>query len=780
MGEVFRARDSHLGREVAIKILPERLADNTNALARFEQEVRAVAALSHPNVLAIHDVGREDGVVFAVMELLEGESLDRRLSREELPWRKALEIGAAIADGLASAHSRGIVHRDLKPPNIFLTGDGIVKILDFGLARQDAPNLTSETAVPTAMDMPRTEPGTVMGTVGYMSPEQVRGEPADARSDIFSLGCILYETLTGRRAFGQKTAAETLAAILRDHPAELPESGRTIPPGVKGVVKRCLEKNPEERFQSARDLAFALREILATSSTSSFSGLAAAAKPVRPSRAVWWAGAALVASLAAVLALDVGGLRRRVFHTGPRIQSLAVLPFANLSGDPQQEYFADGVTEQIMANLSRVGELRVISRTSAMTYRNTKKRLPEIARELNVDAVVAGSVARVGDRVKVSAELIQASTDRNLWAEAYERDLRDILALQREVARSIARRVEIELTPQQQAGLEGGRRIDPEAYDAYVKGKYYYNKGAGDGLKKSLGEFQRSLDLEPTYADAYAGLADSYALIGYQNDLAPRDSFPKAKAAASKALELDPNLAAPHASLGYIHLYYDWDFPASEIEFRRAISLDPNSVAAHHFYSIFLTAMLRPVEAQREIERAHQLDPLSVAVASNMGFEFYYDRNYERAINALRDAIGMNPKAIFPHFWLARVYQAQRRYPEAIAEFKIGGAPLLAGLGHLYGTVGRRKEALAVLDELNRLSTHGYVSPYDPALVRLGLGETDKALALLHQCVEERTNWLVWLLKDPRWDPMRPDPRFQEIIRTVGFPADAQARQPRV
>ncbi len=778
MGEVFRARDTRLGRDVAIKILPERLADNAHALARFEQEARAVAALSHPNILAIHDFGSEDGVVFAVTELLEGESLDRRLSREELPWKKVLEIGAAVADGLASAHARGIVHRDLKPANIFLTRDGIVKILDFGLARLD-PQISgpAETALPTVAALPETEPGTVLGTVGYMSPEQVRGEPADWRSDIFSLGCVLYEMLTGRRAFHEKTAAETMAAILRDHPAELPESGRTIPPGINGVVKRCLEKNPDERFQSARDLAFALREILTASAVSSLSG-AVAATPKPPRRVIWIAGALLAAALVAIL-LNVGGVRR-LLRTGPgRIQSLAVLPFANLSGDPQQEYFADGVTEQIMANLARIGELRVISRTSAMSYKGTKKRLPEIARELGVDAVVEGSVARVGDRVKVSAELIHASNDKNLWAEAYERDLRDILALQGEIARAIARKVEIELTPQQQARLEGGRRVDPEAYDAYVKGRYYYNKR---DLKTAVTNFQRALDLEPTNAAAYAGLADSYSQLAYTNEIDPRDAFPKAKAAAQKALELDATLAEPHASLGFIHMYFDWDFAAAESEFKRAIALDPNSVTAHHSYSIYLAGMLRSVEARSEIQKAHTFDPLSVLVSTDMGFELYYDRKYAEATKALRDAIEMNPKAPLPHFWLGRVYQAERKYPEAIAEYQAAGPGVarlpiaLAGLGHLYGLLGKRADALRVLEELRLMAEKSFVTAYAPALVHLGLGDNEQTLVWLERSLEERSNWLFWLLADPRWDPMRSDSRFQGILKKVGFPAEAQAR----
>jgi len=784
MGEVFRARDTRLGRDVAIKILPERLADNAHALARFEHEARAVAALSHPNILAIHDFGRADGIVYAVTELLEGESLDRRLAREDLPWKKALEIAAAVADGLASAHARGIVHRDLKPANIFLTRDGIVKILDFGLARADSLlSGDAGTQAPTAAAVPETEPGTVLGTVGYMSPEQVRGEQADPRSDIFSLGCILYEMLTGRRAFREKTTAETLAAILRDHPKELPESGRTIPPGVNGVVMRCLEKNPDERFHSARDLAFALREILSASAISPMPGSFAAVAPSPRRRKVWIGAALLAAAVAGALLWLVPGVPSRLLLGSNRIHSLAVLPLANLSGDPQQEYFADGMTDQLIAGLARVGDLRVTSRTSAMTYKGTKKRLPEIARELNVDAIVEGSVQRSEGKVKVNAELRTAS-EKHLWGDSYERDIRDILALQGEIAQAIARKVLLELTPEDRARLEGGRRIDPEAYDAYVKGRYYWNKRSEADLKSAIEQFRRALDLEPTYAAAYAGLADAYSQIAYQNSLAPRDGFPKAKAAAQKALELDARLAAPHASIGFVQMYFDWDFSAAESEFRRAIALDPNSVTAHHSYSVYLAGMLRPSEARREIEKAHALDPLSVLVSTDMGFELYYERNYEKAIQALRDAIEMNPKSPLPHFWLGRVYQAQQKYPEAIGEYQAAGPgvarwpPALAGLGHLYGLLGRRADALRVLDQMRDMAAKGFVTAYAPALVHLGLGEKEQALAWLNRSVEERANWLFWLLADPRWDPMRSDPGFQGIARKVGFPADALARQP--
>lgn len=775
MGEVYRARDHRLGREVAIKIIPDRLATNPKALERFEQEAKAVASLSHPNILAIHDVGTAEGTSFAVMELLRGESLDERLARESLFWRKAVEIAAAAADGLASAHACGIVHRDLKPANIFITTDGQVKILDFGLATlRPIPSSQSVTALRT-----QSEPEAVAGTIGYMSPEQVTGRPADPRSDIFSLGCVLYEMLSGQRAFDRPSAGETLAAILRDNPSDLSEFNTKIPLSIVSVVRRCLEKNPGERFQSAQDLGFALREIL------SGSALAPPTVAVPPAKRVYRRPLFLVPAAFVLLAAAWIAFDRLSGIGASGIDSLAVLPLVNVSGDPEQEYLADGITEQLISDLARLGNVRVTSRTSAMTYKGAKKTLPQIARELSVDAIVEGSVARSGDKVKITTELINAKTERHLWANTYERDLKDVVALQREIAREVARNIRIELGPEALSGLKERRSVEPQAFEAYVRGRYFLNKGGREGLNRALEHLNQALDLDPTFAEAYAGLADAYAQIGYLNYLAPTDAFPKAKAAAAKALELDPTLAEAHATLGYSHMYYDWDFPAAESGFRKAISMKPSLASAHRYYGVYLAAMLRPDEARRETAKARALDPLSVPVATDTGFVLYYERDYDKATKALKDAIAMNPKAAAPHFWLGRVYQAQEKYAESAEEYEAGGPeisswpPILAGLGHMYGVTGQRSQALRVLKEIERMSGQHYVSPYAAALVHLGLGDQEKTLELLKQSYDEKANWLVWLLKDPRWDPMRSDPRFQEIVRRVGFPPDAQTRAPK-
>ncbi|HTO88253.1 MAG TPA: protein kinase [Thermoanaerobaculia bacterium] len=775
MGEVFSARDTRLGRDVAIKILPEHLAENPRALERFEREARAVAALSHPNILAIHDFGREGSIAFAVMELLQGESLDQRLAREQLSWRKTLEIGAAIADGLASAHGRGIVHRDLKPANVFLTREGLVKVLDFGLARQDS--FASEgTAASTAAA--QTEPGTVLGTVGYMSPEQVRGEPADARSDIFSLGCVLYEMLTGRAAFKKGTRAESLAAVLRDDPGELSESGRALPAALNGFVRRCLEKSPDERFQSARDLAFAMREALGTSAVSAVP--AAMPATARRRRGAWVAGVLLAAAVFAILAFDAGGLRSRLTRKGgQRVHSLAVLPLENLSRDPQEEYFADGMTEELITRLSKIGGLQVTSRTSVMGYKQTKRKVPEIARELGVDAILEGSVLRDGQRVKVTAQLIDGSSDRHIWADSYERELRDILPLQTEVAEAVAREVGVQLTPEGKArAAEAARPVVPTAYDAYVRGRHAWNKRGEASLREGIRLFQESIDADPTYAPAYAGMADCYSQLGYANYVSPEDSFPRAKAAAQKALELDPNLAEGHASLGFATMYFDWDFSKAEQEFRRAIELNPNSALAHQWYAYLLTARERPEqEAAAQIATAKRLDPLSVPINTDQAYMLYYYGKLEGALKSVRMALEMDPKNPLAHFWLVRIYTSQGKYAEAEAELANIGSlrtwtPAMASAGFLYALSGKRTEAESVLRQFADLKKEGkYASSYAIAVVDVGLGEKDKAIAHLEDALRERSNWLVWLKRDPRWSTIREDPRFHDLVRRVGLPA---------
>jgi serine/threonine-protein kinase len=774
MGEVYRALDTRLGREVAVKVISGHLLADPNALARFEREARTVAALSHPNIVALFDVGRQNGVVFAVMELLEGESLEPHLATQRLSWRRAIEIAISIADGLASAHGKGLVHRDLKPANIFITGDGLVKLLDFGLAKDDPFRST-----PHAGDAPgaaETEPGVILGTVGYMAPEQVKGERADHRSDIFSLGCVLYEMLIGRRPFGGDTPAETLAAILRDEPAGIAAAGRDVPPRVDAVVRRCLEKNPDHRFQSARDLAFALRETLNDSQTEP-TGTGTATIKTRVRRGPLLVTASLLIVLTAVIWFDARARSLVAPNAGGRVRSLAVLPLTNLSGDSAQEYFADAMTEELTTRLAKLGNWRVTSRTSMMGYRGTRKRIPQIARELGVDAILEGSVIRAGSRVKMTAQLIDGRTDRHLWAHSYERDLEAVLEIENEVARAVAREVDMKITPEDDAGLAAARNILPAAFDAFVRGRHAWDKRGEADLREGIRFFQESIDADPTYAPAFAGMADCYAQLGYGSYISPEDAFPRARAAARKALELDPTLAEAHASLGYVLMYYDWNFSEAEAEYKRAIKVNPNYAIAHQWYAYLLTATERPLsDAEREIATATSLDPLSVPINIDRAYILhYYDRN-EDALRSVNLALEMNPKYAPGYFWLARIYTSQRRYADAeTALQKIGAlrtwTPAMAVQGYLYAKSGRPQEARNVLAAFDELVRQGrYASGYAIAVIYAGLGDRERVFSYLDAAYRERSHWLVWLKRDPRWNEVRSDARFQNLVRKIGLP----------
>ncbi len=776
MGEVYRARDTRLGREVALKVLKEGLGGDPSARARFEREARAVAALSHSNILAIHDFGIEGEVFYSVTELLRGETLRGRLDRESLSWRKAVEIGVAIGDGLAAAHAVGIVHRDLKPENVFLTEDGRVKILDFGLARQAPDRAETDSAMPTAA---RTEPGTVMGTFSYMSPEQVRGLPVDARSDIFSFGSVLYEMLAGRRAFPGTTPPDSMAAILKESPRDLSETGRAVPLALSRVVTRCLEKSPDERFQSARDLTYALREIGSSVGGAIMTSEAMPRRAARPGLRT----AAFLAALAGVagilLALNVGGLRGRLTgaaRTAP-IRSIAVLPLQNLSGDAAQEYFADGMTEELIARLAQIGGLSVTSLTSIMTYKGTKKRLPEIARELEVEAVLEGSVSRADGKIHVTAQLIEATSDKNLWARTYERDLGDVITLEGEISRAIAQAVRIELTPAQTARLSGARAVNPEGYEAYVRGRYFWNRRDPESLGKAAREFQAALDADPLFARAWSGLADVYCQLAYGNLESPGEAFPKAREAAARALKIDPALGEAHASLGFVKMYLDWDFPAAETEFREAIRLNPGYASAHSWYAYLLTAMEKSPEALAQAREAHRLDPLSPAASTDYGWILHYCGQDSESLKALDAALELNPAFPYAHFWKARVLTLSGRYSDAEKEYAKAASlrswqPMMSTLGFFYAVSGRPEEARRIAAEFEELRRVGkYSSPYAEAAIWAGLDDKGKALSLLEAAYAERSHWLVWLKRDPRWKSLRSDPRFLALVRKVGLPS---------
>ena len=758
MGEVYSARDTRLDRDVAIKVLPEHLAQNPVALSRFERESKAVATLSHPNILALYDVGGEQGISFAVTELLEGETLRKRLEKGAVPWRKAAGIGAAVADGLAAAHAKGIIHRDLKPENIFLTSDGRVKILDFGLARVKPPvSPQGQSCIPT-----ETETGTVMGTASYMSPEQVRGERADVPSDIFSFGCVLYEMLAGRRAFTRETAAQTMAAILEVEPPDLAGCDKQIPAELDRVVTHCLEKNPRQRFQSAHDLAFALRAVEGPGSAAALPGNRKRLRPV-------WMAMTLAVALA-------GASLYWLNRPGQAIDSLAILPFANVGADPNNEYLSDGITEDLINSLSQLPKLRVTARSLAFRYKGPQVDPQKAGRDLHVRAVLTGRVRERDGALNIQAELVNVDDGAQLWGAQYSQKLSGILALQQEIAQAVSGKLHLQPAVERQKRLAKRSTENTEAYQLYLKGRYYWNRRTEHTLKRAVEYFQQAIGKDPGYALAYAGLADCYAVYNsYQVEL-PRESGPKAKAAATKALEIDDTLAEAHASLGMTRMSYEWDWAGAEREFQRAIELDPNYATAHHWYGICLSATGRSEQAIASLKRARQLDPLSLIINADMGLELYFARRYDEAIEQVRKTLEMDPDFVAGHRHLGMAYEQKAMYTEAIAEFQKAldvsrGNPFALGsLGHAYAVSGNRGKARQALSDLRELSKRRYVSPFDTAVIYTGLGDKERALEWLEKASDDRSLQMIFLKVDPRFDRLHADSRFAGLLRRMGLP----------
>lgn len=772
MGEVYSAQDLLLGRKVAIKILGERTADDTHALRRFENEARAVATLSHPNILVIHDFGVENGLSYAVMELLDGETLRSRIARSPLSWQKAVEIAISIAEGLAAAHSKGLIHRDLKPENIFLTSDGQVKILDFGLARLK-PQVTEKDLREAVTVSKLTESGVILGTVPYLSPEQVRGETADERSDIFSFGCVLYEMIAGSRPFSGTTPSETMAAILRDDPPSLAEA----PLELNRILDHCLQKKREARLQSARDLVLALRDALGSDQNSRVVSRAGA-KFTRKSAIVTTAIVLVIVALIATFSLPY--LRQQKTSPSPsrRFGSLAVLPLANLSGDPEQEYFADGMTEELITNLAGIKALRVISRTSVMQYKGTKKTLPQIAKELNVDAVLEGSVQRSGGQVRITAQLIDAPSDRHLWAQSYEHDLRDVLALQSEVARDIADEIRIQLTPQEQRRLGGSRRVNPEAHEAYLKGVYQCSKFNLQEFRKGMANLEESIAKDPNYAPAYVALAVFHSMNATQLFYdPPEEELSKAKTAAFKALDLDEELAEAHTALADIKLA-EWDWPGCERENKRAVELNPGSAAARGEYALYLTLIGRFDEAGIQMSRALQLDPVSAATAQGAGSLYGGADRLEEAIVLLRKALDLDPNFLYAHAWLGWVYARSGRSEEALVEAEKIRTLVPAGqevgvdswLIQIYTRTGKRTEAQKLFEIWKQAERQRHVEPYNIADMYAAFGEKDEAFDWLQKSYDKRSPSMVYLKIDPLTGGLRDDPRYSELLQRMKFP----------
>ena len=764
-GDVYRARDARLGREVAIKVLSDELAEDSESLARFEREARAIAALAHPNILDVHDVGNEAGTAYLVTELLDGEALRSRLTGSPLPWRTAVEIGLAVADGLASAHAHGITHRDLKPENVFLTFDGRVKILDFGLARVQ-PEKSTETAPTVATP---TKPGTVLGTVGYMSPEQASGGQADPRSDIFALGCVLYEMATGKRAFFAGTWQEVLVAILRDEPTDPADLVPDLPDHLRLVILRCMAKHPESRFESARDLAFALKVALKVTATESDR-----ARSLPPPRRRLARPISILAALAVLASLAIFGVPAWLHRSGP-IDSLAVLPFTNASRDPNAEYVSDGITESLINSFSQLPQLRVLPRTTVFVYKG--KDPLKAGRDLGVRAVLTGGVLRQGDNLVVQAELTDVKRGSQMWGKRFQEKFSDAFAVQEGIAREISQSLRLKLTGEEEKRLARRYTENAEAYDLYLKGRYYWNKRTGDSIEKSIQFFRSAIEKDPNYALAYAGLADSFHLIAFYGAGPPKEFMPKAREAATRALQIDERMAEAHTLLADYRYLFDWDWPGAEREFRRAIELNPNYPTAHQWYANYLSLSGRSPEALREIQIAQKLDPLNLVINTDVGTTYYYAGQNERAMVEQRKTLELDPDFPLAHVYLGFAYLRKDLPGDAIHEFEAAARlspdepDPIALRGYASGVAGRRTEAEKALAELGLLSKRRYVSAFPVAWIYLGLGNNDRAFEWLEKAYQERASRLVYLKAERAFDPLRSDPRFVDLLRRLKFPS---------
>jgi|HubBroStandDraft_2_1064218.scaffolds.fasta_scaffold01699_3 serine/threonine protein kinase/tetratricopeptide (TPR) repeat protein len=780
MGEVYRAWDERLKRDVALKILQPYSKTNSDAQKDLLREAQSASALNDPHICTIYEVSEAGGDHFIVMELVEGKPLNSLIPAGGLRPELVLRYGAQIAAALAHAHDHGVIHRDIKTANVVITPAGQVKILDFGLARFCSD---TELADATRSNESAANANTIVGTLPYIAPEILRGEQASARSDIWSLGVVLFEMCIGNRPFRGNTGFEVTSGILREPLPPLPPQA---PAGLQTVIERCLEKEPGHRYQRAGEICAALEAVQTRPDTSSSSSVvpssaipSAAAPAIAAKRSpripVIIALAVLVVIVVALFAANVGALRRRIFHSASAmgIHSLAVLPLENLSGDAQQQYFADGMTEELTTALSQVSALRVVSRTSAMRYKGTQKSVPQIARELNVDAVVEGSVEREGDRVRITAQLIQGPSDTHLWAKGYERDLRDSLRLQDEVAQAIVDEIQLKLTPQEQAHFAHNDSVDPEAHEDYLRGLFHLNLRNGPDERQAIELFQSAIKKDPSYAAAYAALADSYRALIFNSNVAPADVAPLSMSAARRALELDDRLAEAHICLASGLVDYDWDWKGAEKEYQTALRLNPNSALAHSTYAHFLRQEGKLEESIREGRRGIELDPVSAPANFMVSQSLYEARRYDEAISQLHKSLDLEPRFWPAHVYLGKTLAEQGQFPEALEELKKAGkftAEPDATMGYIYGRMGRGADAHKVLKDLQTQSKSVYIAPSNFVKVYIGLGDKEQAFAWLEKGYQQHDFWLTFLTHEPVYDSLRSDPRFQELVRRIGFP----------